>query len=117
MLSKKERKVMTFIFEEIKGKSSLLVSPHDTLNVLDLNGVTLSEFDKIVNALKMDGYLDLVYSDRRGEKIYCVSLTEKGKGYKRSVKVLKRTVLFRVGLSAALAVFSFLIGLVLKAIF
>ena len=117
MLSKKERKVMSLIFDEFKGKTSLLISPHDVLKMLDYDGMTLSELDKIMNALKMDGYFDLIYSDRHGEKVYCVALTEKGKGYKRSVKVMKRNLLFRVGVSAALAVFSFLIGLILKAIF
>ena len=46
-----------------------------------------------------------------------ITLTEKGKGYIRSVKEFRRNLLFRLCLSAALAVFSFVIGLILKAVF
>lgn len=117
MLSNKERKVLGGILDQLQEKNSLLISPSDLLKVVNVENLSLSQLDKIVEALKMDGYFDLVYSDRHGEKIYCIVLAEKGKGYDRSVKVLKRTLIFKVGVTVCLAVLSFLIGLVLKKIF
>ena len=115
MLTRAENKVMTAILAACGDKTSLLVTPHDVLaRVQDL---TASELDKIVENLHCDGYFDLIFSDRHGEKVYCITLTDKGKGYLRSVKELRRNVIFRLCLSAGLAVVSFVIGLILKAIF
>ena len=116
MLNKAETRVMSALYEECKDKRSALVSPADLLRKAG-GEQTLSGVEKIVNDLAADGYFDLVYSDRRGETVYCVSLTEKGKGFPRSVKLMRRNLIFRLGLTVALAVLSFLVGLILKAIF
>lgn len=116
MLNKTETRVMSALYEECKNKRSALVSPADILRKTG-GEQTLSGVEKIVNDLAADGYLDLVYSDRHGETVYCVSLTEKGKGFPRSVKLIKRNLIYRLGITVALAVLSFLIGVVLKAIF
>lgn len=116
MLTVKERKVLGVLIEECSDKPSALITPADLAKKAGCE-LTVSATEKIAEDLSEDGYLELVYSDRHGEKVYCVSLTQKGKAYKRSVKVERRNVVFRVGLSVALAVMSFLIGLVLKAIF
>ncbi len=117
MLSNKERKVLNCILNQLQDKNSLLISPSDLIKIVDVENLSISQLDKIMEALKMDGYFDLVYSDRHGERIYCIVLAEKGKGYNRSVKVLKRTLIFKVGVTVCLAVLSFLIGLILKKIF
>ena len=117
MLTKIENKVMKAVFNECGEKNATLISPADLLNIASIEGLSYTKLDDVVNALFLDGYFDLVYSVRHGEKVYCITLTEKGKGFLRSNKVMKRNLLFRLGLSFTLAVFSFVIGLILKAIF
>ena len=117
MLSKLENRVMKVIYCQSEGKDGLLISPNDIARQAGISGLKLQDIERAENDLYSDGYFDLVYSDRKGERIYCISLTEKGTGFKRSKRIFKRTGLFRIGLSVSLAVLSFLIGLLLKAIF
>lgn len=117
MLSGKENKIMTCISSVCKQRDSVLITPKDLITTAMLNDVSENDLEAIMHDLENDGYFDLVYSERKGEKIYCITLLEKGRGYDRSKRLLKRSLLFKVGLSAALAVFSFLIGLLLKSVF
>ncbi len=117
MLNSRENKVMSLVYSASVNKNSLLISPTDLIKNLKIKDFTEEKLDKTVNDLALDGYFDLVYSDRRGERIYCITLSDKGRAFGRNAKVMRRNLLFRIGLSAALAVFSFIIGLILKAIF
>ncbi|MBE5753913.1 MAG: hypothetical protein E7340_01065 [Clostridiales bacterium] len=116
MLNRVESKVMLALFSECKDKSAILISPTDLVKLID-GKVTESGVEKIMQDLSSDGYFDLIYSDRRGETVYCVTLLEKGKGYLRNLKVMKRTLVFRLCVTIVLAFVSFIIGLILKAIF
>lgn len=117
MLSKTESKVMTALCKMCKDKNSTLISPLDLISIVGDKSFSQTALDQVMDDLSSDGYFDLIYSDRRGEKVYCITLLERGKGYTRGVKVFKRNLLFRLGLTVALAIVSFLIGLILKAIF
>ena len=117
MLNTLENKVMSALFLSFEKKKTILISPLDLMRITGEKSLTVSSVDKIINDLSSDGYLDLIYSDRHGETVYCVTLTEKGKGYLRGRKVMKRNLLFRLGVTVALAIVSFVIGLILKAIF
>lgn len=117
MLNKLESKVMGALFLECENKKTILITPIDLMRIIGDKALTEGVVDKIVSDLSSDGYLDLIYSDRHGEKVYCVTLTEKGKGFLRGKKVMKRTLFFRFMVTVVLAVVSFVIGLVLKAIF
>ena len=117
MLTKSENRVMRAVYSAALGKPAVLITPADLLKLAGDDGLTLSRLEKIVTALHQDGYFDLVYSDRHGETVYCITLSEKGKAFRRDAVVMKRNLIFRIGLSVGLAVLSFLIGLLLKAIF
>lgn len=117
MLNKVENKVMLAILSECKDRGALLISPLDLIKIVDLPTLSIKELDEIINALALDGYFDLVYSIRHDEKVYCITLLDKGKAYLRSGKIMRRNLLFRVGITALLAVVSFIIGVILKAIF
>lgn len=117
MLNKLENKVMLALFGQCKERKAVLIAPIDLIKICGADELTLTKLEKIVNDLAMDGYFDLIYSDRHGETVYCVTLTEKGKGYLRNQKVVRRNLLFRLMVTVALAVVSFIIGLILKAIF
>lgn len=117
MLSKNESKIMGVIFRECKDRTALLISPVDLMKISGVDTLTLTKLERVVKDLHTDGYFDLVYSDRHGETVYCISLTEKGKGYLRNNKILKRNLYFRLIATVGFAVLSFVIGLILKAVF
>ena len=117
MLSKTENRVMGVLYERCREKNALLISPDDLIKCVGDKELTLTKLDKIVVDLGADGYFELVYSERSGERVYCLALTEKGKGYLRKKKLFRRNLIFRVALTSGLALLSFVIGLVLKAIF
>lgn len=117
MLNKTERKLLHALNEVCGKRQTFLVSPIDLIKISSVKELNTEKLDRVLTELYMDGYFDLIVTDRHGEKVYCITLTEKAKGYERSVKVFKRNIIFRVCLTTALAVFSFLIGVILKRIF
>ncbi len=117
MLSKTESKVMGVLFTECKEKTSLLITPVDLIRIIGDKTLNQKRLEKIMKDLFMDGYFDLVYSDRHGETVYCVTLTEKGKGYMRKKMVMRRNIIFRICFTVGLALLSFVTGLILKAVF
>ena len=116
MLNKRENRVMGVLYEECKDKNSALISPADIARLAG-GEMTAAQAEKIAADLAMDGYFDLVYSDRRGETVLCITLSEKGRAFRRMALVAKRNLVYRLGLTVAFAVVSFLIGLLLKALF
>ena len=116
MLTKTESKVMDAVFSRCEGKVSELISPVDLCRMAG-GSVSLSNLENTLSALSQDGYFDMIYSDRHGETVYCITLTEKGKAHKRNKKVFKRNLIFRLGLTIVLAIVSFVIGIILKAVF
>ena len=117
MLSFKESAVMTAIYGFAGDKTSLLISPADIMNACDKYQFSGKSLNEIITALSQDGYIDFVYTDRHGEEVYCINLLEKGKGYLREKKKRKRNLIYRLCLSIGLAVVSFIVGVILKAIF
>ena len=108
---------MTAICYKSKGKRSVLLSPVDIVEMAGLKIKDTSRVDKIISDLSSDGYFDLILSSRHGERVFCIALTDKGKGFLRSEKMVRRNLMFRLMLSVGFAVLSFIIGLILKAIF
>ena len=117
MLTRLENKVMTILCNLCKEKQSILVSPIDLIKIIGTENLVLSKLEKIIKDLSTDGYFDLVYSDRRGETVYCITLSEKGKGYIRNESMAKRNLIVRFLLTIGFAILSFLVGIILKKIF
>lgn len=118
MLTKNEDKIMGAIYAACAGKTSCLLSPDDILSMAGVRGaVSYGALDKILEALEYDDYFELILSDRRGEKVYCISLKEKGLSYRRQKVQQKRNLGYRLAVTVALALVSFLVGLILRAIF
>lgn len=108
---------MTAIAKLCQERQSLLITPSDLVRIINDQKISQNRLEKVMTELSQDGYFELVYSNRKGEEVYCITLTLKGRGFLREQKKFKRNVLFRVGFTVVLAVLSFIIGLILKAIF
>ena len=118
MLNKLEEKILSTVKDLCSDKSSCLVTPTDILRVSGLGGVIDSvQLEDILKTLSFDDYFDLIYSSRKGEKVYCISLQEKCIKYQRNKILIKRDLKYKFILTVSFAVLSFIIGLLLKAIF
>ena len=69
MLSKKESEVMQAVFSLCSGEGRCLVAPADLLNQLPpKEKYTEEKLEKILRALELDDYFEIISSDRKGEK-------------------------------------------------
>ena len=118
MLNKKEKLAMAYIYEKCEGKESVLITPDELLNCLnskyDLTAVDVTE---IVNALVLEGYITMILSDKKGKPIYCISLEKKGESFIRDLVNNKKKITLLIVRTVLLAILSFVVGLILKAIF
>lgn len=118
MLNKQENEVMKAVYEMCDGKGSCLVSPMEIMSILpEKKKYTPAKVEKILRSLELDDYFDLIESDRKGEKMYVITLHANGEAYPRTRLQVRRSVAFKIGLSVAGAVVTFVVGLILKSIF
>lgn len=118
MLNKEENEVMRAVYDMCDGKDNCLVSPMEIMSILPVKRkYTPERVEKILRSLELDDYFDLIESDRKGEKMYVITLHPNGMAYKRTALQVRRSVAFKIGLSVAGAVITFVVGLLLKIIF
>ena len=117
MLEKGKKKILSFLIKLCKERQAILISPTDLLNNISIKEYSQEQLEKKVIELSNEGYFDLVYSDRRGEKVYCITLLEKGKSYFRKERTERQNLVKRFFLTIGFAVLSFLVGVLLKKIF
>lgn len=118
MLNKSENEVMAAVYSLCDGTEGCLVSPVDILSILPAkHKLSRDKLDDILNALKCDGYFDLISSERKGEKMYVINLKESGFAYKRNAKQRQRDIAFKIFLAFIGALATFIFGLILKGLF
>lgn len=118
MLNKIEDKIMCAVRQSCGDKTSCLVSPYDLIKMVGLgSALNQTSLERVLLSLSYDGYFDVIYSDRKGEKIYCITLHEKGFAYQREKLVFKRNLRYKLFVTVFFAVLSFIIGLILKKVF
>ncbi len=118
MLSKKETRVMDILYQFCGDSGTFLCAPWDILRHFSpKEKLDEDRLDKILRALEADGYLSLIRSDRRGEPMYVVTLRADQRSYRREKQQVRRDVIFKATLAVGGAVASFLVGLLLRALF
>ncbi len=118
MLTKKETEVMDRIYTLCHEKGVCLISPSELLSLLPVRkSYTEEGVEGILQELALDGYFELLSSERKGEKMYVISLRSNGYAFKRSYEQLRRDALVKIFWAVASAVVAFLVGIVLKRIF
>ena len=118
MLSRRENEVMGAIYSLCHEKGICLISPAELLSLLSpRRKYTETQLENILSELALDDYFELLSSERKGEKMYVISLRTNGYAYKRCSLQQKRNVALRLAWAIASAVVAFLVGLVLKRIF
>lgn len=118
MLSRKEKILMTYILKESSGKSTCLLSPLDLQHSLEPKySANNFEIQSLLEGLAQENYITLVNSDKNGELIYCITILDKGKAFNREEKNIKKSWSAAIFKTVILAILSFVVGLILKALF
>lgn len=117
-LNRRENEVMNAVYELSGGKERFLLSPCELGAVLP----SKEKFDeaslgRLLHSLSLDGYFDVIESERKGELVYVIQMREAGLSYRRQDYQRKRSICFRFVIAAAGAVVTFLVGLLLRVIF
>lgn len=118
MLTKYENAVMKAVYALCDGSGDCLISPLEILSLLPAKTKYSTEkIDDILKDLMSDGYFDIIYSERKGEKMYVISLKERGVMFQRNAKQKQREVFFKIFLAFIGALATFIFGLILKTLF
>ena len=117
MLNRRESEVMGAVYSLCHEKGICLVSPADLLGMLPRKKYTETQIEGILNALALDDYFELLSSERKGEKMYVISLHASGYAYKRYSLQLRRDMTWKLFYAIGSAVVAFLVGLLLRRIF
>lgn len=118
MLNRQEGEVMNAVYALCHDKGLCLVSPAELLAMLPARKkYTEEQLERILSALALDDYFELLSSERKGEKTYVISLHTSGYAYKRCTQQRKRDLAMKFGWAIASAVIAFLVGWILKWIF
>ncbi|MBQ7770730.1 MAG: hypothetical protein IJ373_06050 [Clostridia bacterium] len=118
VLNKRETEVMNVIFSLCHDKGVGLISPAEILDMLPpKRRYTEERVEEILNELALDDYFELLSSERKGEKMYVISLRSNGYAFKRGYVQMRRDALLKIFWAAVSAVIAFTVGLLLKRIF
>lgn len=118
MLNKRENEVMNAVYSLCHERGVCLISPAELIALLPVRkGYTEEKLDEVLNELALDDYFELLSSDRKGEKMYVISLRANGYAFKRSFTQMRRDALSKIFWAITSAIVAFLVGLILKRIF
>ena len=117
-LNRRENEVMNAVYDLSGGKERFLLSPYELTAALPAKRKYDEEsLERALRSLSLDGYFDFIQSDRKGEKMYVIQMREAGLCYRRRDYQRKRGLVFRILVAALGAVVTFLVGVLLRAIF
>ena len=117
MLTKREKCLLNYILNETKDKESCLLSPEELIHALEPRYIcNQMEIEALLDGLSQENYISVVNSDKKGKLIYCITILSKGKSFFREEKNEKKSVANAVIRTVLLAVLSFIVGLILKAL-
>ena len=118
MLNRWENEVMNAVYSLCHEKGVCLLSPAELLACLpSRKKYTEERLEDILQQLALDDYFQLLSSERKGEKMYVISLQSSGYAYKRCSLQQRRNLAVKMLWAVASAVIAFLVGFVLKRIF
>lgn len=118
MLTNKEKIIMKYLLTQCKDKDTVLVYPIDIAHIFEPKfKLKTTEVESLLDGLTQENYISKVNSDKKGELVYCISILPKGKAYLREEKNKKINWGMAITRTIILAVISFVIGIILKAIF
>ena len=114
----KEKMVMKYLAEICVKKKTYLLSPADINAYVSRKFIlSVAELDEIMVSLSNSNYIDFVVSDGRRGYHYVVSLKRRGQNFLAELKRQKKQTINLILRTVLLSILSFVLGLILKAIF
>ena len=119
MLSKKQKLLMKVIYSHaIRKEGVCLIRPIDLLKEIPLSSdFRRDELESNLKALVTEDFFEMITTDKKGEEYYCFTLHQNGYAVIRQIKNERRQIIFKIALTVAGAVLSFVIGMILRSIF
>ncbi len=118
MLNRQEMEVMNEVYSLCHEKGVCVISPAELLAMLPPRKQYTEEgLENILSELSLDGYFELLSSERKGEKMYVISLRSSGYAFKRYFAQMRRDGMVKLFWAVTSAVVAFLVGIILKRIF
>ena len=109
---------MNRVYELCHERGVCLISPAELLSLLPLRRkYTEEQVEGILQELALDDYFELLSSERKGEKMYVISLRANGYAFKRCFAQRRRDAAAKMLWAVASAIVAFFVGFVLKRIF
>ena len=108
---------MSAVFQLSEGKERFLVAPYELLALLPpRQNFNEEKLYRTLRSLELDGYFELIESDRKGERVFVVHMKEAGRCYRRNDSLLRRRLVFKLLVTLACGVLSALVGIVVKSL-
>ncbi|HHW90326.1 MAG TPA: hypothetical protein GX745_05445 [Clostridiales bacterium] len=140
-INRKERLVMRAIYDLAQGKDSALLSDEQIYSKIKPKNyikffkkktnsqdaqagkflikdkpITQDSIKDIVYVLSYAGYFELTTAMDKDKPVYVIDMTDKGKNFLRDERDRKKNIYLLISRTVALAVLSFLVTMILKAI-
>lgn len=110
--------IIKYILKESGNKDTCLLLPVDIIHaVAPRYSINQIEAQALLDGLVQENYINLVNSDKNGELIYCISVLPKGKSFYREQDNQKKFWVKTIVKTVLLAVLSFAVTAILRAIF
>ena len=118
MLNKRESEVMNAVYSLCHEKGICLISPTELLDLLPhRKKYNETDLENVLGELALDHYFELLSSERKGEKMYVISLRSNGYAFKRCYVQMRRDFAVKIVWAVTSAVLAFLVGCILKRLF
>ncbi len=108
MLTRNEYEVLMVISENSVNGNSCLLSLKEIEELL--KNSSKINVQKVLDDLYEKEYVDIVYTERKGTPVYCITVLKKGKNFKREKRSVYSALRFKIILAVVSAVVSFLVG-------
>ena len=108
---------MGVIFQLSEGKERFLASPYELLALLPprLN-FDEEKLIRTLRSLELDGYFELIESERKGERVFVVIMHDAGLSFKRSDALRRRRMYYKIAVTLLCGALSALVGILVKSL-
>lgn len=118
MLNKKTKALMKVIYNKAIVKDGVcIVSPLDLLAEIPYKlTFTRDELAPSLKLLSTEGYFEVVETEKKGNLYYCITLHQAGYEFSRQIAAEKRAIKFKIILTIAGVIASFILTRIITAI-
>ena len=108
---------MGAVFRLSEGKERFLAAPYELLAMLSPR----LKFDeeklyRALRSLELDGYFELIESDRKGERVFVIIMHDSGRSFQRSDKQRRRRMYYKIAVTLLCGILSALVGILVKSL-